>query len=105
MVLDTLYHPPIIEINHEKSGNGALYLNHVFEGKPLYRDFIPNTLMGIEYLWGKPVKLETVEVTEKASPAKPAGTVAGSRDDEKKEYQYQRVLYTMENRKVSKKNI
>ncbi len=105
MVLDTLYHPPVIQVSHEKSGNGALYLNHVFEGKPLYKDFISNTMLGIEYLWGKPVKLETTEVVEKTTTQKSTLTGIMGKDDEQKELQYQRVVYTMENRKVSKKNI
>jgi stage V sporulation protein R len=92
MVLDSLYHPPHIEVDASKSGDGTLYLVHEFEGKPLYKDFIPNTMMGIEYLWGKPVKLETSDVEEK--------TVMG-----KKETQVKRVLYTMENRKITKKNL
>jgi len=92
MVLDTLYHPPHIEVDPNNSSDGCLYLVHQFEGKPLYKDYIPNTMLGIEYLWGKPVKLETTEVEEK--------TVMG-----KKETQQRRVLYTMENRKISKKNL
>ncbi|MCK7506300.1 MAG: SpoVR family protein [Desulfobacterales bacterium] len=51
-----------------KTGNGALYLVHRFEGKPLVREFIANTLLGIEYLWGKPVQLETSEAV-RAEPA------------------------------------
>jgi stage V sporulation protein R len=92
MVLDTLYHPPRVEVDRSKSSDGTLYLVHLFEEKPLYKDFIPNTMMGIEYLWGKPVKLETTEVEIR--------TVMG-----KKETVQRRVLYTMENRKISKKNL
>jgi stage V sporulation protein R len=92
MVLDTLYHPPKVEIEESNMKDGCLYLNHLFEEKPLYSDFIPNTLLGIEFLWGKPVKLETTEVTIKK--------IMG-----KKEKQHRRVLYTMENKKISKKYI
>jgi stage V sporulation protein R len=91
MVLDSLYHPPYIEVDMEKSTNGVLYLDHRFEGKPLYKDFIPNTIMGIEFLWGEPVKLETTELVERR--------VMG-----KKEVQERRVVYTIENKKISKKN-
>jgi len=106
MVLDSLYHPPVIIINKEKSVNGVLYLDHLFEGKPLYKDFIPNTLMGIEYLWGGPVKLETTEVLETPKPSKPTLAFQPPKNDQEKvEYQFRRVLYTMENRKVSKKNL
>jgi stage V sporulation protein R len=92
MVLDSLYHPPFIEVDTTKSSDGVLYLNHRFEGKPLYNDWIPNTMMGIEYLWGKPVKLETTEMIERSLMGK-------------KEIQERRVLYTMENKKISKKNL
>lgn len=92
MVLDTLYHPPHIELDQSKSVNGALYMVHEFEGKPLYKEFIPNTMMGIEFLWGKPVYLETTEIEEKVTQGK-------------KETQLRRVLYIMENRKLTKKNL
>ena len=109
MLLDTLYHPPYIEIDPEKSGNNTLYLLHHFEEKPLVREFISNTMMGIEYLWGGPIKLETSEITA-APPQPPAGFIPGApvhvREELKKpEIKWQRVLYTMENRKLSKKNI
>jgi stage V sporulation protein R len=107
MVLGSLYHPPRIDVDQERSIDGILYLNHRFEGKPLYRDYIPNTMMGIEYLWGNTVKLETTEVIEKPRNRKP--TLAFHQpqptleDEEKPEYQFRRVLYTMEKRKISKK--
>ncbi|MCP4148968.1 MAG: SpoVR family protein [bacterium] len=100
MVLDSLYHPPFIEIDEEKCKNGVLYLNHRFEGKPLYPDFIPNTMMGLEYLWGDSVKLETSEVVPTPKPQKPA---AGT--EKKKELKFRRVLYTMQKKKISKKTI
>ena len=68
MLLGLLYHPPWIDIDPAKTGNGALYLVHRFEGKPLVREFIANTLLGIEYLWGRPVQLETSEAV-RAEPA------------------------------------
>ncbi len=109
MILDFLYHPPYIEVDPEKSSSGALYLNHRFEGKPLYKDFIPNTMMGIEYLWGKPVKLETSEIVEKPRPRSPLfGTAIQpikKEEEKKKEPEYRRVLYTMENKKISKQNL
>ncbi|MGD9300693.1 MAG: SpoVR family protein, partial [Desulfobacterales bacterium] len=46
MLLDTLYHPPWIEIDQEKTKNGNLYLVHRFEGKPLVKEFISNTMLG-----------------------------------------------------------
>jgi stage V sporulation protein R len=103
MVLDTLYHPPKIEIDQKKSSDGSLYLNHRFEGKPLYKDFIPNTMLGIEFLWGRPVKLETTEVVEKPTLQRLPFGGPLKKEEIKKEFQFQRVLYTMEKKKISKK--
>ena len=53
MLLDGLYHPPSIAVGEEQGrSNGSLYLVHRFEGKPLVKEFIANTMLGIEYLWG-----------------------------------------------------
>jgi len=103
MILDSLYHPPKIEVDNEKGKDGILYLNHRFEGKPLYTEFINNTMLGIEYLWGKPVKLETSEVVKKTKIQRPNFGITAPKEEEKKEIQFQRVVYTMENRKISKK--
>jgi len=106
MLFDTLYHPPHITVEPEKSENGNLYLNHHFEGKPLVKEFIANTMMGIEYMWGAPVKLETSEA-EKVKSQKsqiPIPGMAMPREDNGKqvEIKWQRVLYTMKDRKLSK---
>ncbi|MCP5054236.1 MAG: SpoVR family protein [bacterium] len=103
MVLESLYHPPRIDVNTEKSSSGVLYLDHKFEGKPLYKDFIPNTLMGIEYLWGNTVKLETTEVVEKPKARKPSLVFYQPKEGEKKELEYQRVVFTMEKRRLTRK--
>jgi stage V sporulation protein R len=109
MLLDTLYHPPHIEIDPEKSSNNNLYLVHHFEEKPLVKEFISNTMIGIEYLWGGPIKLETSEIIP-APPRPSAGFIPGApvpvKEERKRmETKWQRVLYTTENRKISKKNI
>ncbi|MEE4265145.1 MAG: SpoVR family protein [Desulfobacteraceae bacterium] len=109
MLLDTLYHPPCIEIDQEKSNNGDLYLVHRFEGKPLVKDFIANTMLGIEYLWGAPVKLETSEVVP-AAPSQPRLPIPGltmpmETDPQAREINWQRVRYTMKERKLSKENV
>ena len=107
MLLDTLYHPPHITIDNGKDLDEALYLVHHFEKKPLVKDFIGNTMMGIEYLWGAPVKLETSEAVPVASPQQApagAGTPVIPQDDlQVAHIKWQRVVYTMENRKLSKK--
>jgi stage V sporulation protein R len=64
----------------------------VFEGKPLVREFIANTMLGIEYLWGGPVKLETSEVVEILSTSPTPDEI------KQEEINWQRVIYTMENR-------
>jgi stage V sporulation protein R len=109
MLLDGLYHPPCIEINQDKSKKGSLYLVHRFEGKPLVKEFINNTMLGIEYLWGAPVQLETSEIVQ-VEPAQVRIPIPGLalplEDDRRtKEIKWQRVLYTMKDRKLSKENI
>ena len=109
MLLDTLYHPPFIEIDPDKSKNGDLYLAHRFEGKPLVKEFIANTMLGIEYLWGSKVQLETSEVVQ-AEPTQvripiPGLTMPSEDDPQLKEIKWQRVLYTMKDRKLSKQNV
>jgi stage V sporulation protein R len=109
MLLDTLYHPPCIEIDQEKSKNSDLYLVHRFEGKPLVKDFIANTMLGIEYLWGAPVTLETSEVVpgppSQARLPIPGLPMPQETDPQAREINWQRVRYTMKDRKLSKENI
>jgi stage V sporulation protein R len=101
MLLDQLYHPPHITLDHERSEkNNSLYLVHQFEGKPLLKDFIPNTMLGLEYLWGGPVELETHEVKPaRGRLERPGGTDA----KQKPPVKWQRVLYTMKDRKISRR--
>jgi stage V sporulation protein R len=108
MLMDMLYHPPYIEIPPEKQIGNTLYLNHRFEEKPLVAEFIANTLMGIEYLWGGPVQLETSEVIS-VSPPTPITDAAGKKPKpdapREPEIKWQRIIYTMEKRKLSKKTL
>jgi stage V sporulation protein R len=109
MLLDTLYHPPSIDIDQSKSKNGELYLVHRFEEKPLVKEFIANTMLGIEYLWGTTVRLETNEVVPTAPTQAripiPGVTMPVEQDPTAKEVKWQRVLYTMKDRKLSKENL
>ena len=109
MLIDTLYHPPHIEVNEEASINNTLYLMHHFEGKPLVREFIGSTMMGIEYLWGGPVQLETSELASTSTPQEqglhPSYLMSMGEEIEEPKMEWRRVLYTMENRKLSKKTI
>jgi stage V sporulation protein R len=106
MLLDSLYHPPNITVDEAKTGDACLYLQHEFEGKPLIKEFIPNTMLGLEYFWGAPVKLETSEPVEASSSPQPNGFMMAdpAQKDElpEKEPEYQRVVYTMEKKKIHK---
>ena len=99
MLLDLLYHPPHIVIDRAKSADGGLYLVHRFEEKPLVEEFIANTLLGCEFLWGGGVRLETSEVVPP-----PPSEGPGSGKGEEAVY-WRRVVYTMEERKLSKVNL
>ena len=97
MVLASLYHPPHIEIAPERGEEGSLYLVHHFEGKQLVSEYIANTMVGIEYLWGAPVQLETSE----AHIEQPRGG-AGREGMEESEITWQRVVYTMKDKVLSR---
>jgi stage V sporulation protein R len=80
MLVDTLYHPPEIFVDLSLTKNGILYLNHKFETKPLKTDYIENTMIGIEYLWGGPVHLENLLHPERRQQLTPiSGTLLPSR--------------------------
>ena len=109
MLIDGLYHPPHIEVDEKKCSDHALYLVHHFEEKPLVKEFISNTMLGIEYLWGGPVHLETnevVSVPETRNNGAPYGfSTSQPNEIKEQEVKWARVLYTMENRKISKKSL
>ncbi len=65
MTIDTLYHPPHVVVDLERTDDKVLCLVHDFEGKPLLEDFVEDTLMGISYLWGGEVQLLSHEITPK----------------------------------------
>ncbi|MCB2182336.1 MAG: SpoVR family protein [Desulfobulbaceae bacterium] len=108
MVIESLYHPPDLRIELRPENN-TLYLNHLFEGKPLIREYIANTLIGVGFLWGGRVQLETSEVA--AQPPRPRQDPMGGpsrragEDQPEPKISWQRVLYTMENKQVTKKRI
>jgi len=101
MLLDSLYHPPFIEVEGRWTDESCIYLNHHFEGKPLVPEFVPNTMLGIEYLWGGAVKLETTELVEAGAESRTNGNTTPSADSGKEPTE-RRVLYTMKDRKISK---
>ena len=99
MLIDSLYHPPHITVEESKIKNNELYLNHHFEGKPLVQEYIHNTMIGIEYLYGNSVHLETSEIAKKHDDTAWNRT----RFDNRSEPEYKRVLYTIKNKGLSKK--
>jgi stage V sporulation protein R len=92
MLIESMYHPPVIRVNQEKTTESNLYLEHEFEGKQLVKDFVPDVLVGIEYLWGNKVQLETTEILR---------TKDEENEGEVKLVQ-RRVLYSCKNKQVSK---
>lgn len=68
MLIDSLYHPPSISVDTKRSSDQQLRLVHHFEGKQLVREYIDNTMLGLEYLWGGPVHLETSILKKDGSP-------------------------------------
>jgi stage V sporulation protein R len=107
MVEAELYHPPRIEIDFEKCREEELYLDHTFEGRPLVKEYIHNTLLGIEYLWGAAVHLETTEAVADTSDetAQTGGTApAGGEEPEvMPEIRWERAVYTMEGGKLKRR--
>ena len=67
MLLNQLYHPPDIQVK-SSNGNKLLVLEHNFEGKQLVPEYIKNVMIGIEYLWNGPVKLNTHILDEEGNP-------------------------------------
>jgi stage V sporulation protein R len=98
MVANSLYHPPSVSISVNEAG--LLILNHRFEGKPLVRDYINGTLMGLEFLWGAPVCLYTSEPV----PLKSEETLLAAAKQERphRKYVWKRFRYTMKDRKLTR---
>lgn len=101
MLNKNLYHPPYILINEGKVQEGELYLNHVFEGRSLVTKYIPAVLIGLAYLWGNKVRLETTELeVEKMSFQEML-----QNPDARLKYKKLRVLYTCDKKDVAKTTI
>ena len=97
MLFGSLYHPPRIAVVPGKSTDNILYLNHLLEGKPLVKEYLANTMLGLEYLWGAPVVLETSD----------AEVSAASEADEAVEPQvsWTPVRYRMQDRQLSREKV
>ena len=98
MIVDSLYHPPSILINVDESN--SLIINHIFEKKPLVRDYIEATLMGVEFLWGGPVCLNTAEPEPVKKRAEQAQTA--KKETVSREIKWKKIKYTMKNRKMTR---
>ncbi len=94
MLIDSLYHPPNIKFEEK---DGELLLKHQFEGSEIYKDFIHNTMIGIEYLWGDGVRLETTEFDwEKMKRSGNNGGLKVGKPELKK------VIYKVKDKKITK---
>lgn len=94
MVADSLYHPPAVKIDVD--ADNTLVINHIFEGKPLFREYIGGTLMGIEYLWGNKVTLFTHE----PEPIKKEASKPSQQEPAAQKVSWRRVKYTMHEKKM-----
>lgn len=90
MLNKSLYHPPYTVISNKKAKEKELYLDHIFEGRQLVTKYIEPVLIGLSFLWGGAVKLETTEFE-----IEPQDRFKKSRNPEGEiEYDRLRVLYT-----------
>ena len=94
----SLYHPPNLDFSGPKAKDGELYLNHVYEGRSLFTRHIKMVLIGLEFLWGKRVRLETTEY----EPVQPQDWWDWWRERFDPKYRKKRVLYTCEYKKVAR---
>jgi stage V sporulation protein R len=97
MLFASLYHPPRIEVVPERSTDGTLHLNHRQEGKPLVSEYLDNTMLGLEYLWGAPVVLETSDAAVQPSAEEDEGSAP--------QVSWTRVRYRMQDRQLSREKV
>lgn len=93
-----LYHPPHIIIKEDMTSDDVLYLEHVYEGRSLVTKHIQSALIGLEFLSGKQVSLETTEYEEVHADYRDWRELG--LDDSK--YKIVRVLYTCKNRNIKR---
>ncbi len=90
MLVDSLYHPPVIHVDEENTQDNQLVLKHRFENRQLVKSYIPDTLMALSFLWGGDVSLDTTEIVVKG---------------EQEERTMKPVRYTIKNKIVEKKDL
>ena len=93
MLLDSLYDPPLITVDTSKTTDENLYMVHKFEGKQLVQEYISETMVGIEYLWGGQVQLETTLIVRK------------KKQNGESEFEHRKIIYTIKDKKVTVKNL
>jgi len=94
-----LYHPPSIDfLSPEKAKEGELYLDHAYEGRSLHTRHIKSVLVGLEFFWGKRVKLETTEYEE----VRPDNWWDWWRGRFNPKHRKVRVLYACENKNITR---
>ncbi len=104
MLMENMYHPPFIKYSTKKEG--TFLLEHVFEGKEIYKDYIPNTLIGLEYLWGKKVEFETQEIDwDDLKKQHEELSKKGPVDFSMLKTKYVKVRYHVENKQVKKSKL
>ena len=59
MIVNGLIHPPHIDVDTAQTTDRTLCLTHTYEGRQLVPEFIESVLIGLEFLWGGSVKLDT----------------------------------------------
>jgi len=90
MLIDNQYHPPYITVDENRTNDKNLFLVHHFENKQLYKQYIAETLIGIEFLWGNQVQLETTEIIKQ------------QKANNGFELKNRKVIYTCKSKKVTK---
>jgi stage V sporulation protein R len=98
MVLESLYHPPSIEF--KVTPENHLHLKHLFEEKPLVRDYIAGTMLGIEFLWDAPVILDTAEPIQIKLLKDSDGD--GKTEKPRQQISWKKIRYTMKDRQLSR---
>jgi len=93
-----LYHPPNIDFGGSKAKDGELYLDHIYEGRSLFKRYIRSVLVGLEFFWGKRVRLETTEYEQ----VEPRDWWERRRNRLTPEYRKVRALYTCESKQVGR---
>jgi len=97
----SLYHPPNIDFGGAKAKDGELYLDHIYEGRSLFTRYIRSVLVGLEFFWGKRVRLETTEY----EMVQPQNWWEWWRNRFTPKYRKVRALYTCQSKRIERQVI